>query len=238
MGFGKVTEANVTVKSALENFIRESLPDYGASGRRDCTFQPFRMLVSEAETLPGLDYRRLDSALSKMEASLEEYKLDREVKASRIKEIEVRLNQPGVPSAEKDELSSELHALTSEVNDLRIASSQLQDRYNSRISMAFGSSASKPEVDTFLYMIERIIKEMRKEARLDEVIEIKATGAEDDANQSYVVSVIRRKKAKKFTGRKRAISSWRAESEDDDEFFTKEDGNGPAGASVVSTVKD
>lgn len=236
MGFGKVTEQNVTVKSALENFIRESLPDYGASGRRDCTFQPFRSLVAEPETLPGLDYRRLDAALSKMEASLEEYKLDRELKETRIKEIEVRLNQAGVPASEKDDLSSELHALNSEVNDLRIASSQLQDRYNARIGMAFGTSATKPEIDTFLYMVERIVKEMRKEARLDEVIELKASHAEEDANQSYVVSVIRRKKAKKFTGRKRAISSWRAEDDSDDEFFSKEETM--VGASVVSTVKE
>lgn len=235
MGFGKVTEANTTVKSALENFIRESLPDYGASGRRDCTFQPFRSLVAEAETLPGLDYRRLDAALTKMEASLEEMKLDRELKETRISEIKNRLNQAGVPSAEKDDLNSELHALTSEVNDLRIANSQLQDRYNTRIGMAFGSSASKPEIDTFLYMVERIVKELRKEARMDEVIELKASHAEEDANQSYVVSVIRRKKAKKFTGRKRAISSWRSEGEnEDDEFFTSET-NGPIGATLVST---
>ena len=235
--FGKTVEQNTTVKSELEAFIRESLPDYGVSGRRDCVLQPFRMLVADAETLKGLDYRRLDAALTKMESALEEYKIDRELKETRISEIKNRLNHAGVPSAEKDELSSELHALNSEVDDLRIASSQLNDRYNARISMAFGSSASKPEVDTFLYMVERIVKELRKEARLDEVIELKATGAEEDANQSYVVSVIRRKKAKKFTGRKRAISSWRAEDDSDDEFFTKEE-NGPVGGNLVSTIKD
>ena len=233
--FGKTVEQNVTVKSALENFIRESLPDYGVSGRRDCEFQPFRALVADKETLPGLDYRRLDSALSKMEASLDEMKLDRELKETRIAEINNRLNQAGVPASEKDDLSSELHALNGEVNDLRIASSQLQDRYNARIEMAFGSSASKPEEDTFLYMVERVVKKMRKEARLDEVIELKASGAKEDANQSYVVSVIRRKKAKKFAGRKRAFSSWR--SVEDDEFFTKEE-NGPVGGNLVSTIKD